>query len=329
MSVKTKDAIIIGLSNSHNLAKHVSKTTKIHYGQATITKFSDGETLFRSEEPVRGKVVYLFQSTCRPVNDSVMEMLIAIDALRRASASEIVAIMPYYGYARQDRKAKGREPITSRLVADMIQTAGANRVLTLDIHSEQQQGFFSIPFDSLNAIWIMLSKFLKDVKYPLKDITIVSPDYGGVKRARMVASKMSVPIAIVDKRRPKPNEVEIENILGDVKNKHCILPDDMIDTGGTMLSVAKLLKSKGAKSVSIIATHGLFNGKSIENFDQAFKDKIINHLYVSNSIENNEKPKNATIVDISPLISSAISVFNTGTGSISAIYGKYRNFKSK
>lgn len=175
----------------------------------------------------------------------------------------------------------------------------------------------------------MLSKFLKDVKYPLKDITIVSPDYGGVKRARMVASKMSVPIAIVDKRRPKPNEVEIENILGDVKNKHCILPDDMIDTGGTMLSVAKLLKSKGAKSVSIIATHGLFNGKSIENFDQAFKDKIINHLYISNSIENNQKPKNATIVDISPLISSAISVFNTGTGSISAIYGKYRNFKSK
>lgn len=329
MSVKTKDAIIIGLSNSYNLAKHVSKTTRIHHGQATITKFSDGETLFRSEEPVRGKVVYLFQSTCRPVNDSVMEMLIAIDALRRASASEIVAIMPYYGYARQDRKAKGREPITSRLVADMIQTAGANRVLTLDIHSEQQQGFFSIPFDSLNAIWIMLSKFLKDVKYPLKDITIVSPDYGGVKRARMVASKMSVPIAIVDKRRPKPNEVEIENILGDVKNKHCILPDDMIDTGGTMLSVAKLLKSKGAKSVSIIATHGLFNGKSIENFDQAFKDKIINHLYISNSIENNEKPKNATIVDISPLISSAISVFNTGTGSISAIYGKYRNFKSK
>lgn len=326
---RKKEAIIIGLSNSKELAKKISNETKIELADVNIKKFCDGETIVWPEHPVRGEQVFLIQSTCKPVNDSLMELLIAIDALRRASASSIIAIIPYYGYSRQDRKVRGREPITSRLVADLIQTAGADRVLTLDIHSEQQQGFFSIPFDSLTAIWVLLKELFADVKYSLDDVVIVSPDYGGVKRARLIAEKLHTPIAIVDKRRPKPNEVEVENILGDIEGKHCILPDDMIDTGGTMINVSKLLKKRGAKSISIIATHGLFNGDSINNFNQAIKDKVIDNLYVSNSIETNIVPDGCKIVDISPILSNAINVYNSGIGSISTIYEKYQQFCKK
>ncbi len=323
------DAIIFGLTSSQDLAKKISERTGIELGESSIKRFADGEVMFRAETSVRGKNVYLVGSTCKPVNESVMEMLIAIDALKRASVRTISCIVPYYGYARQDRKALGREPITSRMVADLIQAVGANRVLTLDIHSDQQQGFFSIPFDSLTATWIMLNELWKNAKLPMEEVTIVSPDYGGVKRARAIASKLGVPMAIVDKRRPRPNEVEIENILGDVEGRHCILPDDMIDTGGTMINVAKLLKKKGAKSISIMATHGLFNGTAIEKFNDAFKEGWISNLYVTNSIENNDKPKNCTVVDVSPLIAEAILVFNAGSGSISHIYEKFMSFNKK
>lgn len=324
-----KNAVIFGLTSSQDLAKKMSEYTGIELGVSSIKRFADGEVMFRAETSVRGKNVYLVGSTCKPVNESVMEMLIAIDALKRASVRTICCIIPYYGYARQDRKALGREPITSRLVADMIVTAGAHRVLTLDIHSDQQQGFFSIPFDSLTATWVMLNELWKKNKLPMDEVTIVSPDYGGVKRARAIAAKLGTPMAIVDKRRPRPNEVEIENILGDVKNRHCILPDDMIDTGGTMISVAKLLKKQGAKTISIMASHGLFNGESIAKFNEAFKEGWINNLYVSNSIENNEKPANCTVVDVSPLLSEAILVFNAGSGSISHIYEKFMTFNKK
>ncbi len=325
----TKESIIFGLTSSHDLAEKIANHTGIELGESSIKRFADGEVMFRAETSVRGKNVYLVGSTCKPVNESVMEMLIAIDALKRASVRSICCIIPYYGYARQDRKALGREPITSRLVADMIEAAGANRVLTLDIHSDQQQGFFSVPFDSLTATWVMLSKLLQENKYSMDDVTIVSPDYGGVKRARAIASKLGTPMAIVDKRRPRPNEVEIENILGEVADRHCIIPDDMIDTGGTMINVAKLLKTKGAKSITIMATHGLFNGKSIENFDVAFKEGWINNLYVSNSIENNDKPSKCTVVDVSSLLAEAVKVFDAGCGSVSKIYEKFMSFNKK
>ncbi|MGL4948092.1 MAG: ribose-phosphate diphosphokinase [Mycoplasma sp.] len=320
-----KDALIIGLSRSAKLAELVSKKTDIKLAKYEEHHFADGEILFASEDMVRGNNIYLIQSTCKPVNDSIMELFIAIDSLKRASARSISVIMPYYGYARQDRKSKGREPITSRLIADLLVTAGATRVLTLDIHSQQQQGFFSIPFDSLTATWTILEDLFTEVKVQKDETIVVSPDYGGVKRARNIADRLSIPLAIVDKRRPRPNEVEIENILGDVKGKHCIVPDDMIDTGGTMISVARLLKKEGAKSVHIMATHGLFNGNSVANFNKAMDEKIIDNLYISNSIETVEIPNNTRVVDISDVISSAIEVFETGTGSISQIYCKYKH----
>ncbi|MGL4950486.1 MAG: ribose-phosphate diphosphokinase [Mycoplasma sp.] len=319
----SKDALIIGLSRSKKLAEAVSKKTGIKLADYDEHYFADGEIIFACQDMVRGNNVYLIQSTCKPVNDSIMELFIAIDSLKRASAKSISVIMPYYGYARQDRKSKGREPITSRLVADLLVTAGATRVLTLDIHSQQQQGFFSIPFDSLTATWTILEELFTKVKVPKEETTVVSPDYGGVKRARNIADRLSVPLAIVDKRRPRPNEVEIENILGDVKGMHCIVPDDMIDTGGTMISVAKLLKKQGAKSVHIMATHGLFNGKAIENFNKAIENKEIDNLYISNSIETVDIPKGTTVVDVSDVLSDAINVFETGTGSMSQIYLKY------
>lgn len=323
-----KNALIFGLSNSKQLAELVAKKTNIKNADYTSFGFADGEIFFRSNEVVRGKNVYLIQSTSKPVNNALMELFIAIDSVKRASAHSITVIIPYYGYARQDRKSKGREPITSRLIADMLETAGAERVLTLDIHSPQQQGFFSVPFDSLTASWSLLEEFFEKYKNKLNhdDITIVSPDYGGVKRAREIAERLKVELAIIDKRRPRPNEVEIENILGNVKGKHCIIPDDMIDTGGTMISVARLIKSQGAKSVDILATHGLFNGKALENFEQAFKDNVIDHLFTTNTIDNTSLlPAKINVVDISDLIANAINIFESGTGSISKIYSTYKH----
>lgn len=318
-------SVIFGLSNSQKLAAKVATRTGIKLGKYSEHSFADGEIIFVSKDLVRGKNIYLIQSTCKPVNDTYMELFIAIDSLRRASARSITAIIPYYGYARQDRKSKGREPITSRLIADMLETAGATRVLTFDIHSPQQQGFFSIPFDSLTASWTMLEELfeMSNLK-PCDNFVIVSPDYGGVKRAREIAQRLNVPLAIMDKRRPRPNEVEIENILGDVKNKHCIIVDDMIDTGGTVISVSKVLKKFGAKSINIIATHGLFNGKALENLSVALNSKIIDNLFISNTIETLPLPKKVHIVDISELIAAAVKVFDTGTGSISKVYTKYK-----
>lgn len=323
-----KNGIIFGLSNSKQLAELVAKKTNIKNANYTSFGFADGEIFFRSNEVVRGKNVYLIQSTSKPVNNALMELFIAIDSIKRASAYSITVIIPYYGYSRQDRKSKGREPITSRLIADMLETAGADRVLTLDIHSPQQQGFFSVPFDSLTASWALLEEFFEkyENQFNHDDITIVAPDYGGVKRAREIAERLKLELAIIDKRRPRPNEVEIENILGNVKNKHCIIPDDMIDTGGTMISVARLIKSQGAKSVNILATHGLFNGNAVENFEKAFKDNIIDHLFITNTIDNNGQiPSKANVVDVSDLIASAINVFETGSGSISKIYSTYKH----
>lgn len=324
------NSLIFGLSNSQDLAASISKITGIQLGTFSRTNFADGEILFRSEDPVRGRNIYLIQSTSKPVNDALMELFIAIDSLRRASAKYITVIIPYYGYARQDRKSDGREPITSRLIADLLETAGANRVLTLDIHSPQQQGFFSVPFDSLTAMWTLLEfLFEKTNLKPCMEVIVVSPDYGGVKRSREIAERLDIPLAIVDKRRPRPNEVEIENILGDVNGKHCIIPDDIIDTGGTMISVAKMLKKNGAKSVHIIATHGLFNGNAIEKFEQAMASKEIDNLFVSNSIETSPRPTNTQVVSISELIASVVQVFETGVGSLSKIYNSYKHVLKK
>ena len=231
------------------LAAEIAKLLNMELGEIECGKFSDGETMVNIHESVRGRDVFVLQSTSTPVNDNLMELLVIIDALRRASAGRITAVMPYFGYARQDRKARSRDPITAKLVADLITTAGADRVLTMDLHASQLQGFFDIPVDHLLGAPVITNYFLKN-NYRSEDLVIVSPDVGSVKRARNLASKLDAPIAIIDKRRPGANAVEIMNIIGDVRDKSCIMVDDMIDTAGTIVQGAHALKEAGAKRSS-------------------------------------------------------------------------------
>ena len=248
------------------LGEEICKHIGVELAATSIGRFSDGEIKVNINENVRGSDAFVVQSTCTPVNDSIMELLILIDALKRASADRITAVIPYYGYARQDRKTRGREPITAKLVANLLTNAGANRVLAVDLHSGQIQGFFDIPVDHLTAIGI-LSDSLKDKD--LKDYVVVSPDAGSIPRARDMAERLGLPVAFIDKRRPEPNMVEVMNIVGRVAGHHAILLDDMIDTGGSIKEAAKALRRMGAKSVMACATHAVFSGKARENIEEA------------------------------------------------------------
>ena len=251
--------------NSHpELAQEIAEHMGVELGKATVTKFSDGEISVSIWESVRGKDCFIIQSTSEPVNDNLMELLIMTDALKRASANSVTAVIPYYGYARQDRKAKARDPITSKLVANMLTAAGVNRVITMDLHASQEQGFFDIPVDHMVGQPLLTDYFkLKD----LDDRVIVSPDHGSVSRARNMAKPFNVPIAIIDKRRPEPNKSEIMNVIGDIENKNCLILDDMIDTAGTICNAAKALMDLGAKSVYACATHAVLSGPAIERIE--------------------------------------------------------------
>ena len=251
--------------NSHpELAQEIAEHMGVELGKATVTKFSDGEISVSIWESVRGKDCFIIQSTSEPVNDNLMELLIMTDALKRASANSVTAVIPYYGYARQDRKAKARDPITSKLVANMLTAAGVNRVITMDLHASQEQGFFDIPVDHMVGQPLLTDYFkLKD----LDDLVIVSPDHGSVSRARNMAKPFNVPIAIIDKRRPEPNKSEIMNVIGDIENKNCLILDDMIDTAGTIYNAAKALMDLGAKSVYACATHAVLSGPAIERIE--------------------------------------------------------------
>ena len=239
---------IFSLSSNRPLAEKIAEAVGLELGKISISRFSDGEVKVNVEESIRGAHVYIVQSTSDPVNDNLMELLIMIDALRRASAKTINVVMPYYGYARQERKAQSREPITAKLVANMITIAGADRVLTLDLHAPQIQGFFDIPVDHLIGVPLLADYFLEKGLFG-EDVVVVSPDHGGVVRARKLADFLKSPIAIIDKRRPRPNVSEVMNIIGDVAGKKCIIIDDMIDTAGTITLAAAALLDKGADSV--------------------------------------------------------------------------------
>ncbi|QAT42518.1 ribose-phosphate diphosphokinase [Aminipila luticellarii] len=260
--------------NSHPaLAEEVAKIMGKPLGKATVSTFSDGEISVNLWETVRGMDTYIVQPTCNPVNNSLMEVLIMIDAMKRASAGRINAVIPYYGYARQDRKAKARDPITAKLVADLIVAAGADRVVTMDLHAAQIQGYFNIPVDHLVGMPILV-KYFQDKN--LEDLVIVSPDHGSVTRARNMAQPLNAPIAIVDKRRPEPNKSEIMNIIGDIEGKTAILVDDMIDTAGTITNAANALKGLGAKEVYACATHPILSGPAIERIaDSAIKELVL------------------------------------------------------
>ncbi len=258
-----KDVKIFACNANPELAEKIAKELGLSVGNSEVSMFSDGEISVNIYETVRGSDVFIIQSTSYPVNNNLMELLIMIDAFKRASASRITAVIPYFGYARQDRKSKARDPISAKLVADLIEAAGADRVLTMDLHAAQIQGFFNIPVDHLRGGTLLAQHYLE--KFPNReDVVVVSPDLGSVTRARDFASKLDVPIAIIDKRRPKPNVSEVMNIIGDIKDKRVILLDDMIDTAGTITNGAKALAERGAKEVYACCTHGVLSGPAIE-----------------------------------------------------------------
>ena len=274
---------IFSLSSNRPLAEKIAEAVGLELGKISISRFSDGEVKVNVEESIRGAHVYIVQSTSDPVNDNLMELLIMIDALRRASAKTINVVMPYYGYARQERKAQSREPITAKLVANMITSAGADRVLTLDLHAPQIQGFFDIPVDHLIGVPLLADYFLEKGLFG-EDVVVVSPDHGGVVRARKLADFLKSPIAIIDKRRPRPNVSEVMNIIGDVAGKKCIIIDDMIDTAGTITLAAAALLDKGADSVYACCTHAVLSGPAVERLDESEIKEVI----VTDSIQQPE-----------------------------------------
>ncbi|WP_088810760.1 MULTISPECIES: ribose-phosphate diphosphokinase [Listeria] len=271
---------IFSLNSNRALAEEIAKEVGIELGKSSVTHFSDGEIQINIEESIRGCHVYVVQSTSYPVNQNLMELLIMIDALKRASAATINIVMPYYGYARQDRKARSREPITAKLVANLIETAGATRMITLDMHAPQIQGFFDIPIDHLNAVRL-LSNYFSEQGLTGDDIVVVSPDHGGVTRARKMADRLKAPIAIIDKRRPRPNVAEVMNIVGKVDGKVCILIDDIIDTAGTITLAANALRENGATRVFASCTHPVLSGPAMDRI----QDSPIEKLVVTNSID--------------------------------------------
>ncbi|EFD4812020.1 TPA: ribose-phosphate pyrophosphokinase [Campylobacter jejuni] len=280
-------------------ARQVSKYLSLPLSDSGVKRFSDGEISVQIDESVRGKDVFIIQSTCAPTNDNLMELLILTDALRRSSANSITAIIPYFGYARQDRKANPRVPITAKLVANLIQAAGIDRVATIDLHAGQIQGFFDIPVDNLYGS-IVFNDYIKAKHF--KNTIIGSPDIGGVARARSVAKHLGLDIVIVDKRREKANESEVMNIIGDVKDKEVILVDDIIDTAGTIVKAAEALKEKGAKSVMACCTHAVLSGKAYERIASGVLDELV----VTDTIPLKEQLANIKVLSVAPVFAEVI-----------------------
>ena len=301
--------LVTGNSNL-KLAKNIADYVGVGLSKCEVKRFADKEIFVEMHENVRGEDVFVIQSTSFPANDNLMELLIIIDTLRRASAKRITAVVPYFGYARQDRKPGPRTPITSKLVANMIDKAGANRVLTLDLHAGQIQGFFDIPTDNLFAAPVLTSNIKDKIKN--KTPIIVSPDVGGVVRARIIASRIAADLAIVDKRRPKPGQSKVMNVIGNVKDKTCIIVDDIIDSGGTIINAAKALKDRGAKEVYVYITHGVLSGEAVDKI----KKSVIKKLVITDTIDNNDKikkAKNIEVLPISTLMGEAIRRISNST----------------
>jgi len=300
--VLDKGQIKLFSGNAHRkLAEAICKELNVPCGNCEVGKFSDGEIFVNIAETVRGCDVFIIQPTSSPVNDNLMEALILIDALKRASAGRINAVIPYYGYARQDRKTKAREPITAKLVANLLTEAGTDRVISMDLHAGQIQGYFDIPVDHLSGIPI-LAEYFKDMID--EDTVVVSPDIGGVVRARNFASILDLPIAIIEKRRPKANVSEVMNVIGDIKDKNVILVDDIVDTAGTITKAAEVLKNIGAKHVYACATHAVLSGPAIERIDNSVIEKFI----VTDTIplSDEKKIEKIEVVSVAPIFAEAI-----------------------
>ena len=313
-----KETLIFSLSSSKQLCKEICNFLNLPEGKISVKHFADGEVLVELEETVRGRDVYIVQSTCNPVNENLMEVLVACDCLKRASAHSVNLVIPYFGYARQDRKAKARQPITAKLVADLLQTAGADRVITLDLHAAQIQGFFNVPIDDLTAI-PMMGQYFKAKN--LEDVVVVSPDHGGT-RARKLADILDAPLAIVDKRRPKPNVCEAMNVIGDVRGKNAILVDDIVDTGGSLVAAAQIVKDNGAKTVHFAATHGVLSGPAMERI----RDSALTEVIVTNTVPLSDEKKAITdkvkVVSVGYMIAKTIEAIQSHTP-VSDVYNYF------
>ena len=301
--------LLTGNSNKI-LSKNIAKYLRSKLVNSSIRKFSDGEIYVEINENIRGNSIFIIQSVSSPANDNLMELLLSIDALKRSSAKNITAVIPYFGYARQDRKVVPRTSISAKLVSNLITQAGADRVVTVDLHAGQIQGFFDIPVDNLFATPIFARHIKKKIKS--KKIICVAPDVGGTERARALGKLLNVGLAIVDKRRPKPGQSQVMNVIGDVKDKTCIIVDDIIDSGGTIVNAAKALKARGAKEVYVYITHGVLSGDAVKKI----KNSVIKNLVITDTIDNNEKTrnvKNIEVLSISALMGEAIKRISNST----------------
>ena len=301
--------LLSGNSNK-NLSLKISKFLKNKLVNSSIKKFSDGEIYIEIHENIRGNSIFIVQSISSPANDNLMELLLCIDALKRSSAKNITAVIPYFGYARQDRKVVPRTSISAKMVSNLITKAGADRVVTLDLHSGQIQGFFDIPVDNLFATPIFARHIKKRIRS--KNLICVAPDVGGTARARALGKMLNVGLAIVDKRRPAPGKAEVMNVIGNVSNKTCVIVDDIIDSGGTIVSAAKILKEKGAKDVHVYVSHGVLSGNAVEKM----KKSKIKNLVITDTIDNSQKLKKANnieILTISNLVGEAIKRISNST----------------
>src|SRR5436309_7245865 len=312
----THDRLKVFAGNANlPLADEICEELELHRSQAMVRHFSDGEIHLQLQENVRGTDVFIIQPTCTPVDKNLMELLLMMDALKRASAERITAVLPYYGYARQDRKDKPRVPISARLVAALLETAGANRVLCLDLHAAQIQGFFDIPVDHLFAMPVMIDYFRA---LDIPELTIVSPDAGGVERARAFAKRLNSPLAIIDKRREEANVAEVMNVVGEVEGRNCVLVDDLIDTAGTLVKGAEALMEKGATSVSACATHAVLSGPAVSRIEES----CIKEVVFTNSIPLSEEAKKSSKVkslSVATLLAEAIRSIHEET-SVSVLF---------
>lgn len=306
MATSVDDKIKLFTGNAHPaLAREVADYLGVGLGEAMVSQFADGEIRVVVGESVRGMDVYVLQSLCRPVNDHIMELMVMIDALKRSSARTITAVLPYFAYARQDRQDRPRTPITAKLVADMITAAGADRVMAMDLHAAQIQGFFQTPVEHLYASKALLAAMRDAAGESLDDLAIVAPDAGGVERSRWFSNKLGTGLAIIDKRRSKPNVAEVMHVIGDVEGRDCFLVDDMIDTAGTLCSAANALKAYGAKRVLAFATHGLLNGPAVSRIEESVLERVV----VANTIPLHAEAERSTKIDkvsVGELIGEAI-----------------------
>ncbi len=305
MNIHGKDIKVFSANSNRQVAERIAKQLGVPLGKCEVSTFADGEINVHIEESVRGSDVFVVQSTCSPVNNNLMELLIMIDALKRASAARITAVMPYFGYARQDRKSRARDPISAKLVANLIVAAGAQRVLTMDLHAAQIQGFFDIPVDHLLGVPILAPYYIDKFKDCMDQVVIVSPDFGSVTRARKFSEKCGSPIAIVDKRRPKPNVSEVMNIIGDVAGKKVILVDDLIDTAGTLCNAAEaLLRIGGATEIYCCATHGVLSGPAIERLQASPIKELV--LLDTIPLPKEKQIDKITVLPVAPVFAEAI-----------------------